>query len=116
MQTVYGIEIAPKDDRYVFIAEESVRMATRSVFPGSTLFNMFPARKFSITGFFSTIYLFISVGLLPPWFPGAGFKRYALYCKKITNEMIDRPFEFVKKNMVFVTFLPHHCSDIDIIL
>jgi hypothetical protein len=46
METVYGIEIAPQNDRYVFIAEESLKMVAKSVFPGSTLFNMFPVRKF----------------------------------------------------------------------
>ena len=42
------------------------------------------------------------VSHIPAWFPGAGFKRHALYCRKLTNEMVDRPFEFVKKNMVLV--------------
>jgi hypothetical protein len=46
MQTVYGIEIAPKNDRYVAIAEESVKMLAESLIPGAALCNIFPVRKY----------------------------------------------------------------------
>jgi hypothetical protein len=46
METVYGIEIAQRNDRYMVIAEESVKLVTESLFPGAALYNLFPARKF----------------------------------------------------------------------
>ena len=36
---------------------------------------------------------------LPEWFPGAGFKRYAKICRKLTRQLRDLPFDFVKKQM-----------------
>lgn len=36
---------------------------------------------------------------LPEWFPGAGFKQYAKKCKKLTRELRDLPFNFVRKQM-----------------
>ena len=36
---------------------------------------------------------------LPEWFPGAGFKQYAKICKKLTRELRDLPFNFVRKQM-----------------
>jgi hypothetical protein len=46
MQTVYGIEISPKNDRYVAIAEESIKMVVESLLPGAALCNIFPIRKY----------------------------------------------------------------------
>jgi hypothetical protein len=56
MSTVYGIEIAPKNDRYVAIAEESIKMLLESVVPGATLCNTFPVRKYESNRRFSMIH------------------------------------------------------------
>jgi hypothetical protein len=56
MSTVYGIEIAPKDDRYVSIAEESIKMLVESLLPGAALCNIFPVRKYESNLRFSMIY------------------------------------------------------------
>jgi hypothetical protein len=45
MQIVYGIEIAPKNDRYVAIAEESIKIVTDSILPGALLCHIFPLRE-----------------------------------------------------------------------
>ncbi|KAI5988513.1 cytochrome P450 [Pisolithus albus] len=37
---------------------------------------------------------------LPSWFPGAGFKRKAGMCRKMTAEMADLPFAVAKDEMV----------------
>jgi len=46
MLTVYGIQIAPKNDRYVAIAEESAKLLVESVLPGASLCNIFPVCKY----------------------------------------------------------------------
>jgi hypothetical protein len=111
MTTVYGIEIAPKNDRYVAIAEKSMKMLLESLLPGAALCNTFPVRKYerNLPSSFSIKHL---VSRIPAWFPGAGFKRHALYCRKLTNEMLNRPFEFVKTNIVwsFWSSLRHHLT------
>ena len=35
----------------------------------------------------------------PAWFPGAGFKRHAKICQKLTRQLRDLPYDFVKKQM-----------------
>lgn len=42
------------------------------------------------------------VRYVPDWFPGASFKRKAKKWHASLNEMADRPFEYVKKQMVSV--------------
>jgi hypothetical protein len=37
---------------------------------------------------------------MPIWFPGAGFKRKAIVWKAKLEMLVDKPFEFVKANMV----------------
>ena len=56
MLTVYGIQIAPKNDRYVAIAEESAKMLVESVLPGASLCNIFPVCKYESNLQFSMIY------------------------------------------------------------
>jgi hypothetical protein len=56
MLIVYGIQIAPKNDRYVAIAEESAKMVFESLIPGASLCNIFPVRKYESNLQFSMIY------------------------------------------------------------
>src|SRR5580693_1901440 len=56
MLIVYGIQIAPKNDRYVAIAEESAKMVFESLIPGASLCNIFPVRKYECNRRFSMIY------------------------------------------------------------
>ena len=41
-----------------------------------------------------------SVQHLPEWCPGAGFKKFARECRKLTRELRDKPYAFVQKQMV----------------
>ncbi|KAF8135167.1 CyP450 monooxygenase [Boletus edulis] len=82
MAVVYGYETAPQNDYFSSIANRASEMLTNSFFPGAALVNVFPVLKH-----------------LPEWFPGAGFKRYAKTSRKLTREMRDLPFDFVRKQM-----------------
>lgn len=42
---------------------------------------------------------------LPEWFPGAGFKRKAFAARKIIQELLDTPYEMVKRAMVIIATL-----------
>ena len=44
---------------------------------------------------------------IPSWMPGAGFKRHALKTRKAVQEMINVPYEMVKKAKVGVPVLLH---------
>lgn len=42
----------------------------------------------------------LSVQYLPGWLPGAGFKRVAEVMRKHREDLVNEPFETVKKEMV----------------
>jgi len=42
----------------------------------------------------------ITVKYIPSWFPGASFKRKAREWRKLSRDLIERPFEAVKHKMV----------------
>lgn len=82
MTVVYGYEMAPRNDLFASIADRASEMLTNSFFPGAALVNAFPAMKH-----------------LPEWCPGAGFKKFARECRKLTRELRDKPYAFVQKQM-----------------
>ncbi|KIJ18530.1 hypothetical protein PAXINDRAFT_70972, partial [Paxillus involutus ATCC 200175] len=47
---------------------------------------------------------------LPPWFPGASFKRSALISQKCTAEWVEAPFQYVKRSMAAGTAAPSMVS------
>ncbi|KAF8885935.1 cytochrome P450 [Infundibulicybe gibba] len=82
MAIIYGHDVSAMDDRFVTIAETAIDQAGKALIPGAFLVNTFPVLRH-----------------LPPWFPGAEFHRTAKKIKKLTSEMQNRPFDFVRKNM-----------------
>ncbi|KAF8139542.1 cytochrome P450 [Mycena galopus ATCC 62051] len=82
MSTIYGYEVKPSNDRFVAISEDAVRKLSESFFPGAVAVNTFPILRY-----------------LPSWMPGTGFKRFAVECRQLTEEMRRVPFDFVKRNM-----------------
>ncbi|KAG9316121.1 cytochrome P450 [Chiua virens] len=82
MEIVYGYEMAPRNDLFASIADRASEMLTNCFFPGAALVNTFPVLQH-----------------LPEGFPGAGFKQYAKICCKLTRELRDLPFDFVRKQM-----------------
>ncbi|KAI9566868.1 CyP450 monooxygenase [Boletus coccyginus] len=82
MTVVYGYEMAPQNDLFASIADRASEMLTNCFFPGAALVNTFPFLRH-----------------LPEWCPGAGFKQYAKICRKLTRDLRDLPFNFVRKQM-----------------
>ena len=41
-----------------------------------------------------------AVANIPPWFPGATFKKDALRSQELSTRSVDGPFEYVRKSMV----------------
>jgi hypothetical protein len=48
MSTVYGHQIAPKDDHFVNIAEQAMAMVNAAVQPGATAVNALPFRALQV--------------------------------------------------------------------
>ncbi|KAF8964419.1 cytochrome P450 [Flammula alnicola] len=83
MSAIYGYDISPKGDYFVTLAERGVLGLSQSAFPGAAVVNTLPFLR-----------------VLPSWFPGAGFKRYALSIKDLITQMQEVPYNYVKKNVV----------------
>ncbi|KAF9459021.1 cytochrome P450 [Collybia nuda] len=82
MATVYGYESAPKGDPFLDNADRAITIMTNSMFPGANIVNAMSFLKY-----------------LPSWFPGSQFHSEAQGCRSLTREMLDLPYDFVKKNM-----------------
>ncbi|OJA07818.1 hypothetical protein AZE42_03417 [Rhizopogon vesiculosus] len=100
MNVIYGIEIAPRGDKYIDIAEEALDGMAKAAAPGAFLVNIFPLLKY-----------------IPAWVPGAGFQKKAAAWKRAVLSMRDLPFQAVQKTLANRTaspcFVSHLMSDLD---
>ncbi|OAX41845.1 cytochrome P450 [Rhizopogon vinicolor AM-OR11-026] len=100
MNVIYGIEIAPRGDKYIDIAEEALDGMAKAAAPGAFLVNIFPLLKY-----------------VPAWVPGAGFQKKAAAWKRAALSMRDLPFQAVQKALANGTashcFVSHLMSDSD---
>ncbi|KZW01599.1 cytochrome P450 [Exidia glandulosa HHB12029] len=78
----YGIEVAPKNDPWIVLADESIESIAKGGLPGSYFVDWLPVFKH-----------------LPEWFPGAGFKKRAREWHQLSTRMLHAPLEWVKDQM-----------------
>ncbi|KIJ68050.1 hypothetical protein HYDPIDRAFT_83068 [Hydnomerulius pinastri MD-312] len=95
MALVYDYNVTGIDDPIVAHVERALDIAVKAVRPEvAAVIATFPFLKH-----------------LPPWFPGAKFKRSALLSRKYIAEWVEAPFKYVKKNMAAGTAAPSMVSD-----
>ncbi|KAI0056406.1 cytochrome P450 [Artomyces pyxidatus] len=82
MASVYGYDVQEHADRYLGVACEMSLLGSRTVLPGALLVNDLPFLKY-----------------FPEWLPGMGFKSLARYGRRLGEEVVDAPFQFVKNGM-----------------
>ncbi|KAJ6529442.1 cytochrome P450 [Mycena vulgaris] len=82
MSVAYGINVLPKNDPYVVLAEHAVNALQTAIIPGRFLVDSVPILKY-----------------VPEWFPGASFRRKAKAWRKLARRMVDRPFAEAKRNI-----------------
>jgi cytochrome P450 len=82
MSVAYGIDVSPRDDPYVETARKALHGGFTAGVPGTFLVDYFSFLRF-----------------VPEWFPGAGFKTQAKEWKKNATDMVEIPFEVVKRRM-----------------
>jgi len=98
LSIAYGLDVLPKDDPYIAIAEEGVHSIVVAGTPGAFLVDTFPWLKY-----------------VPDWMPFAGFKRKAKEWHKVALTMVEKPFEAGKRKFVSVMahqlmlINPHRC-------
>ncbi|KAG6829830.1 hypothetical protein H0H92_003373 [Tricholoma furcatifolium] len=82
MALTYGLEIQEKDDPYVEAAAKGVHPLMVAVMPGAFLVDSIPILKY-----------------VPDWMPFAGFKKKAKEWRKYALDMINVPYDAVKRNI-----------------
>ena len=87
MNIGYGIIVQESDDPYVSVAEEAMEGFSAAGIPGTFWVDLIPILKY-----------------VPSWFPGAGFQKKASRWKEVNNIMAERPFRYVKEQLVQVFF------------
>ena len=84
----YGIDVQDSDDPHILQTEESLNGLNEASIPGAYWVDFFPILKY-----------------VPSWFPGAGFQKRAAHWRQINASMIQKPFDYVKDQLVGF-FLP----------
>ena len=135
MKISYGYVVEPKDgvrDPLVDLADEAVSQFSRCSQPGVWLVDTLPictsffylslilpsifileyvhARKGCVTRFSVKHSDLNIVRYLPDWLPGTGFKKTAKAWKEKLNEVVERPYAFVKHQMVKTFFFTFRLS------
>ena len=83
MDIAYGIEVQESGDRYISLSEDVMNAGNEVGRPGAFLVNLFPILVY-----------------VPSWFPGAGFKRKAAHWRKLSENMVEKPFRYVQEQLV----------------
>ncbi|KAF9223646.1 cytochrome P450 [Gyrodon lividus] len=95
MAIVYDYKALSRHDPVVAYVETAIQIAMKEVRPeAAAVINAFPFLKH-----------------LPPWFPGARFKRSALISQECSAKWVEAPFQYVKHNMAGGTAAPSMVSD-----
>ncbi|KAH7915194.1 cytochrome P450 [Hygrophoropsis aurantiaca] len=95
MSVVYGYDIQPTNDPLVHAAKIATGMITEVA----------TAEKSAIISAFPFLLK------LPAWFPGMSFLNDSVICRKYTDEMLDLPYEYVKKSLAEGVAKPSMVSD-----
>ncbi|TFK41062.1 cytochrome P450 [Crucibulum laeve] len=85
----YGHQIAQDGDDYVQLADKAIAGLAQAGIFGTYLVDYLPFLKY-----------------VPAWFPFASFKREAFAWRKLTRELVDRPFDMIKQKLVEGTEFP----------
>ena len=83
MKIAYGIDVKDSDDPYILVAEGALSGVSEAAVPGAFWVDFLPILKY-----------------IPSWFPGAGFQKKAAHWRTLVTTMIEKPFGYVKEQMV----------------
>lgn len=101
METAYGMEIRSKEDKFLRVALEALRVMNKALVPGGFLVDTMPIRA-SHEAYKNTIWFHLQsivVKYVPEWFPGAGFKTVARVGREKMNAIVNESIEYVKESI-----------------
>ncbi|KAJ3977109.1 cytochrome P450 [Lentinula raphanica] len=90
----HGYEVGEGEDPFVVLADKATEQFALSTTPGFVV-NLVPFLRY-----------------IPDWFPGASFKQTAKEWSATLNEMVDLPYEYVKKQIASGTAEPSYVSQL----
>jgi hypothetical protein len=109
MMIAYGHKIAPQGDEFVSLAEEARDVALEMGNPGTYLVDILPFRAYSQFIRANLSHIFNAVKYVPEWFPGANFKTQAREWRSLADDMRERPYRMVIKQIVSFDFPRLEC-------
>ncbi|KAL0572047.1 hypothetical protein V5O48_009905 [Marasmius crinis-equi] len=89
LEIAYGYTLSSNYDPYVKLAYDANEGLTAAGVPGAFLVDFVPILRF-----------------IPGWFPGATFKHKAKHWAKCSDELVNRPWEWLKEQMEYGTAAP----------
>lgn len=116
LMVVYGYHAESNDDPFLTLAQECVELLSNKIASTGSIWivDVIPACKFLlvfIRGQRICLILATIVKHLPDWFPGASFKRKAKEWKAKMEEFTDRPYEWMKNELVRCRFSAFFLED-----
>ncbi|KAJ7905810.1 cytochrome P450 [Mycena olivaceomarginata] len=82
LRITYGYTVRGEDDPMIELVNDVMKEFSEAITPGAFLVDLLPILKY-----------------VPSWMPGAGFQRKAKLWSDHRAEMLDKPFEFVEKQL-----------------
>ncbi|KAK0205290.1 cytochrome P450 [Desarmillaria ectypa] len=79
LKRTYGHTVVDENDPYIRLVEAASQSTSEAAVPGAFLVDLFPSMKY-----------------IPEWFPGAQFKRKAREWRKLSEAMINAPYDMAK--------------------
>lgn len=79
LKRTYGHTVVDEKDPYIRLVEAASQSTSEAAVPGAFLVDIFPSMKY-----------------IPEWFPGAQFKRKAREWRKLSEAMINAPYDMAK--------------------
>lgn len=95
LSVVYGYEVKSSEDELLQLAEECVDLLANHIASGCGIWpvDIIPALQY-----------------LPDWVPGSGFKRKAAKWKVKFEELVEKPYEYVKNSVAAGNYKNSFCS------
>jgi len=96
----HGYEVKETNDPFVEIADKATQQFSLATAPGGYLVDLIPACGRCLFSSYRMTLTRHTVRHIPLWFPGATFRRQAKNWSGTLLEMVERPYGFVKQQMV----------------
>lgn len=105
MKIAYGYDVMEDlSDPYVALANEALDKFSKSTMLGEYPVDFLPIREPWPSPLLYLALTRSSVNYIPSWVPGVQFKKLGREWRVLIDQLFDKPFEMVKRQMVSIIF------------